>query len=172
MCMCMKVEELEKVMRKMADRIVQLEGKIEGMESKEREVEKIKKAAKLNEDTRKVSDKKYNSVDPKKKKLQPKDSKDKALVFIFGAEARKTVSDQIKPTEKEQPVKYFKCDLCDYKCEKRSVLNKHINSKHTEQKCKMVDKDFKTSMTLVKHVASEHQDQEEAWNTSKHTKGR
>ena len=54
----MKVEELEKVMRKMADRIVQLEGKIEGMESKEGEIEKIKKAAKLNEDTRKVSDKK------------------------------------------------------------------------------------------------------------------
>ena len=41
--MNMKVEELEKVMRKIADRIVQLEGKIEGMESKEMEVEKILK---------------------------------------------------------------------------------------------------------------------------------
>ena len=75
-----------------------------------------------------------------------------------------TVSDQIKPTEKEQPVKYFKCDLCDYMCEKRSVLNKHINSKHTEQKCKVCGKDFTTSMKLVKHVTREHQDQEESWN--------
>ena len=73
------------------------------MKSKEREVEKIlKKAAKLNKDTRKVSDKKVNFVDLNEKKLQPKDSKDKASVFKFGAEARKTVSDQIKPTEKEK----------------------------------------------------------------------
>ena len=103
-------------------------------------------------------------MDLKEKKLQPKDSKDKASVFKFGAEARKTVSDQIKPTEKEKPVKYFKCDLCHYKCDKHSVLNKHVNSKHTEQKCKVCDKDFTTSMKLVKHVTSEHQDQEEAWN--------
>ena len=74
------------------------------------------------------------------------------------------MSDLNKPTEKEQPIKYFKCYLCDYKCEKRSALNKQRSSKHTEQKCKVCDKDFKTSMKLVKHVASKHKDQEGARN--------
>ena len=44
------------------------------------------------------------------------------------------------------------------------VLNKHLNSKHTEQKCTVCGKDFTTSMKLVKHVTREHQDQEESWN--------
>ena len=56
-------------------------------------------------------------------------------VFKFGAEARKTVSDRIKSQEKEKSKKEFKCELCDYSFEKLATLQKHINSKHTEQKC-------------------------------------
>ena len=160
----MKVEELERVVNKMADKIVHLEGKIKEMESKEREVIKIKEAAKSIEDPRKVPNKKDNPIKPKEKKSQPKDPKHKDSVFKFGAAARNIVSDKNKPIEKELLAKYFKCDLCDYKCDKHSVLNKHVNSKHTEQKCKVCDKDFTTSMKLVKHVTREHQDQEESWN--------
>ena len=41
---------------------------------------------------------------------------------------------------------------------------KHISLKHTEQKFKVCNKDFKTSMKFVKHVAKEHNGQEEACN--------
>ena len=118
----MKVEELERVVNKMADKIVHLEGKIKEMESKEREVIKIKEAAKSIEDPRKVPNKKDNPIGPKEKKSQPKDPKHKDSVFKFGAAARKTVFDQSEPTEKELLAKYFKFNLCDYKCEKRATL--------------------------------------------------
>ena len=73
-----------------------------------------------------------------------------------------TVSDWIK--FKEDIRKYFKCDLCDYKREKPATLNKHNITKHTEQKCKVCNKEFKTSIEVVTHVAKEHNDQEKAWN--------
>ena len=41
---------------------------------------------------------------------------------------------------------------------------KHINTKHTEQKCKICNKDFKTSIDLISHVAKEHDKEEEAWD--------
>ena len=63
-------------------------------------------------------------------------------------------------------MKEFECELCDYSCEKLSNLKKHINLKHTEQKCKVCSKEFKTSMELVIHVAKEHQEQEEARNST------
>ena len=77
-------------------------------------------------------------------------------VFKFGAEARKTVSDQKKEKEEKKSAKYFKCEVCDYKCEKLVTLENHISSKHTEQKCKECNREFKTSMELVSHVAKEH----------------
>ena len=44
------------------------------------------------------------------------------------------------------------------------TLKNHISSKHTEQKCKECNREFKTSMELVSHVAKEHHNEEEAWN--------
>ena len=132
------------------------------MKLKEKKDVKTKEVSKNNEDLRIVTSRKDHSIDPKEKKLRPRDSNHKDSVFVFGAEAQKPVSDQVKPKEKEKLAKYVKCDLCDYKCEKRPTLNKHINSKHTEQKCKVCSKDFKTSMQLVNHVAQMHNHQEES----------
>ena len=47
---------------------------------------------------------------------------------------------------------------------KKTILKKHINSNHTNQKCKVCGKEFKTSMELVRHVAKEHHKEEEDWN--------
>ena len=68
-------------------------------------------------------------------------------VFKFGAEARKTVLDD--------------APMCTYECEKSCTLKKHMNSKHTEQKCKVCSQDFKTIMDLVSHVAKEYHETEE-----------
>ena len=65
----MKVEELKKIVKKINDKNVHLEGKIKEIE--EREVVKIKEAAKYIEHPRKVSNKVENSLDPKEKKSKP-----------------------------------------------------------------------------------------------------
>ena len=44
------------------------------------------------------------------------------------------------------------------------LYKKHINIKHTEQKFKICNKDFKTSIDLISHVAKEHHKDEEAWD--------
>ena len=80
---------------------------------------------------------------------------------MFGAEARKTVSERIKSQVKEISVKDFKCEHCNYSCEKLSTLKKHTQSKHTMQKCKICSKEFKTAMEVIIHVSNEHQEQEE-----------
>ena len=85
-------------------------------------------------------------------------------MFKFGAEARNTVSDEDKSKEEEKSAKYFKSEHCDYNSEKLATLKKHKNTKHTGQKCKVCNKEFKTSTELVTHVSKEHDDQEEAWS--------
>ena len=37
---------------------------------------------------------------------------------------------------------------------------------HTEQKCKLCSKEFKTAMDLVIHVSNEHHEQEEEWDVN------
>ena len=81
-------------------------------------------------------------------------------VFRFEAEARKDVAVSMKCKEKEKSVKKFECELCDYSCEKFATLKKHINSKHTEQKCKICNQEFKISMEVVIHVAKDHKEKE------------
>ena len=44
-----------------------------------------------------------------------------------------------------------------------------MNSKHTEQKCKVCSQDFKTIMDLVSHVAKEHHETEEEWEVKNHS---
>ena len=83
----MKVEELKKIVKKINDKNVHLEGKIKEIE--EREVVKIKEAAKYIEHPRKVSNKVENSLDPKEKKSKPIEFKPKDSVFKFGAAVRK-----------------------------------------------------------------------------------
>ena len=76
-------------------------------------------------------------------------------MFKFGAEARKSVKEQEKLT------KGFKCDLCNYRSEKETTLNKHVLLKHTEQKCTVCSKEFKTSLEVLSHIANEHHELEE-----------
>ena len=83
-------------------------------------------------------------------------------IFIFGAEARKSVMEKKKSEEIEKSSKSLKCDLCEYRCEKPNTLQKHINTKHTKQKCSICSVEFGTSIDLLSHIAREHHDDEEA----------
>ena len=154
-----KVDDLEKMVNGLSEKIVQLENKLKIKESKESEVKE--EFGKTDEHPNKVSNLKKNPI-TLVKKVKLKERKDS--VFRFGPEARKTINKEIKSKEKVKTSKEFKCELCDYKCEKSSTLEKHISSKHTEQKCKVCSKDFKTSMELVSHVAKEHHEEEEEWD--------
>ena len=92
-----KVEELEKALNKMADKIFHLEVELKEIKLKEKEAVKIKEAT---QDPKIDTSKKGNFMDSKEKKLKPKDSKSKDSVFKFGAEARKTVSIEGEAKEK------------------------------------------------------------------------
>ena len=46
-------------------------------------------------------------------------------------------------------------------CEKPNTLQKHINTKHTKQKCSICSVEFRTSIDLLSHIAKEHHDEEE-----------
>lgn len=127
----MKVDELKKVVHEMSEKIGNLESKVRELESKD-ELKDIKESPKTAQEPFKNSNMKKDSDDIPLKKSEPKKNKDS--VFRFGAEARKTVSDRIESQEKERSKKEFKCELCEYSCEKFATLKKHINSKHTEQK--------------------------------------
>ena len=86
-------------------------------------------------------------------------------------EAVKTiqVEEQYKNTEKkkvevDKPDKglanfkkpLFKCDECGAKFKKEVTLNKHFNTKHEMQNCKVCHVTFKNSMEVLQHVAKEH----------------
>ena len=80
----------------------------------------------------------------KESKSKPQDSKNN--VFIFGAQARQDIADKMRCEEQDKQSKDFKCELCDYICKKMSSLKKHINAKHTEQKCEICKMEFKSAM--------------------------
>ena len=141
----------------LSEKIFQLENKFKIKESKESEVKEIKEFGKTDEHPNKVSNLKKNPI-TLVKKVKLKERKDS--VFRFGPEARKTVNKEIKSKEKVKTSKEFKCELCDYSCEKLTTLKKHINSKHTEQQCKVCRKEFKSAMDLIIHVSNVHQEQE------------
>ena len=67
----------------------------------------------------------------------------------------------MRSEEQERQSKDFKCELFDYICKKTSTLKKHINTKHTEQKCEICKMKFKTAMEIVSHIVKEHHKQEE-----------
>ena len=142
---------MEKMVKDMTEKIVSLESKVKEMESIE--FNKVREAAKTIKDPNKINKKKDTSNN-----LQIEQSKNKVPVFKFGATAQKTVTDQtnIQEEGKDQSGKDVKCELCDYRCEKQTTLKKHINSKHTEQKCNTCGKEFETSMKLISHIAIEH----------------
>ena len=65
---------------------------------------------------------------------------------------------------KAKALKELKYFLCNYECEQSATLQKHINSRHTEQKCKICGEDFRTSMELISQEATEHNGEGEAWD--------
>ena len=46
--------------------------------------------------------------------------------------------------------------MCDYSCKKINIMRKHMNMKHSDNKCKICDKVFTNSMDALVHTAKEH----------------
>ena len=131
----------------MAEKICQVKSNLEEVELKENKGKEIPGTAKIIGNPKKASASLKKMSEVKERQ-----------VFKFGAEARKTVSDGDKSKKKSS--KLFKCEQCDYECEKSCTLKKHMTSKHTEQKC---SQDFKTIKDLVSHVAKEHHETKREW---------
>ena len=83
-------------------------------------------------------------------------------MFIFGAEAGKSVLEGGKSEAMIKSSKSLKCYQCDYTFERPKTLKKHVNTKHTVHKCSLCSEEFTTSMDLLSHIAIEHHDEEEA----------
>ena len=84
---------LEKLVNETGDKIFQLKLKVKNMKSK-KDME-AKETSTRSEDPKKVTNQKGNSKDSKLNKTKPN-----ASVFMFGAHARKAVSNQNKSEEK------------------------------------------------------------------------
>ena len=121
----MKLENLEKTVVEMAEKITKLECKIQ-----EIEVIKNNEPVKIPDDD-KALNQNDKSKDSKARKGNLKEKK--VSVFKFGADARKAVPNKIE-IHKEKNSKEVKCELCNYRCEKVATLKKHINSTHTKHK--------------------------------------
>ena len=50
----------------------------------------------------------------------------------------------------------LKCDMCNYRCKKKNILVKHMNTKHNDKKCNICNKDFPNSMEALMHTAKDH----------------
>ena len=61
-----------------------------------------------------------------------------------------------------------KCELCDYTCQKFTVLSKHNNTQHIGHACKDCGKNLNNSMDLLQHVAIEHTEEDAILNDIKH----
>ena len=56
--------------------------------------------------------------------------------------------------------KPFKCDICDYNCSQKSVMNRHVASVHQEKKpfkCNICDYSCFQKKDMKKHIASVHE---------------
>ena len=62
----------------------------------------------------------------------------------------------IKPYKKDYSKGGIDCNICDYNWKKVSPMNRHVNTKHCEQKGKNCGKGFKISIDCVCHVTQEH----------------
>ena len=71
------------------------------------------------------------------------------------------VSAKLKPPGVEKKSKaskkdQFKCEKCDYTCQKEATLQKHTNTKHVDQQCKVGSKKLSYTMERLHHIAKEH----------------
>ena len=178
-----RFEKLEIVIKAMTRKVLSLENEIEKMKTKEEQkghrsskyseasnklenVEANKNERELETKKEASNTKPFTKIEEHDNKVQDqiKASKTKdvqGFVFKFGAEAHKSVLERKDDQEVLKMSTDLKCDQCNCKAQKLNTLRKHKKSKHTEQKCKVCEKIFKTSMDLVSHVANEHIEEEE-----------
>jgi hypothetical protein len=154
-----RLEKLDTVVKALIRKVLTLENEIEEIKTKEYDSEdenmyNIKgieeHEVKENNKEMETSEIVYeNPVQVDKTKLdEVQDTKE--------LENEDILSGNIKLPKKNTSRKDFKCEKCDYVCKKQTTMNKHVNTKHIDQKCKICEKEFSTSLELIQHVAKEH----------------
>ena len=58
-----------------------------------------------------------------------------------------------KDSERENKGEFLNCNICNYKCKKKTLLKKHMITKHGEHQGKEWDMKLTTFMDLLQHVA-------------------
>ena len=122
-----KVEELEKVINKMAEQIVILEVELDVIKQKENVGVKIKEATK-NIDKTQENDK------CKESEAENFDDIGKAKVSKSVKKLKAELNKAISIKKHAYVKKVMSCDLCEYKCKKIVTLKKHMTNNHTDQK--------------------------------------
>ena len=63
----------------------------------------------------------------------------------------------------------FKKYIYDFRCDKLTALKKHIKTKHTEKKCDVCGKEFRTSMEMIPHKTKDHHEEEDVFDVKIHS---
>ena len=142
-----KIENVEKVLNEMSQKIITLEAEVKKFKGKCDSTSKKTDAKDNNDESEKVPIKQVETI------KVAKDSKKSVK-----SQEKKATKIEFKAKLKVLPVK---CNMCNYSCMESNNMKKHINNKHVEQKCNVGQKTFSTSLEVLQHVASEHLQDEE-----------
>ena len=142
-----RIEELEKVVKEN----VAAESK---MENAVRQMEIVVKAM-----TRKVLylEEEIGNIKENSNKIERKEPFKDADEY----ENSTPVSAKLKPPGVEKKSKaskkdQFKCEKCDYACQKEATLQEHNNKKHVDQQYKVCSKKLSFTTELLYHIEKEH----------------
>jgi hypothetical protein len=141
-----RIEELEKIMKekesaesKMENAVRQLEIVVKAITCKvlslEEEITRIK------ENIEKVDEKEPFKDTHEYKNSTPSEKKNMA-----GVDKKSKVSKK----------DLFKCEKCEYTCNKEGTLKKHTNTKHDYQQFKVCTQKFSSPIELLHHITKEH----------------
>ena len=153
-----KVELLTSIVEQMAQKIIHLE----------KEVDELKKTSKNQVDAivelddvssnknmqNEIIIEETNYIEVMKDSSETKEVPTKSNA----EEGRSDCEPLIQKDTEEQEVSddMFHCEQCVYQCKKEVTFKKHINTKHSKQKCKVCYLDINTTIELLKNVAADH----------------
>ena len=135
-----KVKMLEAVVQKMFINIIKLEAEVSDLKSK------CKTKDITNETALKIVEAKWKDQQENAEKETVTDKE----VIQSKQCLLQAPQDMVKENDE------LKCDMCNYRCKKKHILVKHMNTMHNDQKCKICNKEFPNSMATLIHTAKDH----------------
>ena len=159
--LAVKVELLKSIVEQMAQKIVHLEKEVDDIKkTSNNQMDSIIELEDLSSNksmTNKISIEETNDIEVTKDSNESKEvNTDQTTSTAEGGESDCEPLTDKDPEKQEILDSMFHCEKCVYQCKKEVTFKKHINTKHSKQKCKVCYLDFNTTIELLKHVAEEH----------------